>query len=266
MSKSSACGTWGTWAAGRPREKNRRRLHKDGLAQERCLARRRRAGLSRWRAPGAAPDLVAQAARRSATESRAIRLHPHHEAQLRAREPRRKKSRCANGSPPDRVRLSTWRSRATAGSTWAGRSLCGRASRRAPSVRLRPAGYLGLLCRRLSLEQLHLPLQEVRVLPLLRELRLLLLQFDLPLGEGLLLPLELRRQTRAALAQRLHLERRELLVVRSELELRCTLELEERFSGAHERLPHPLRGALFPAHEGILPAFGLFDSRENAAT
>ncbi len=44
----------------------------------------------------------------------------------RAREPRRKKSGCANGSPPDRVRLSTWRSRErTADSTWAGRSLCG---------------------------------------------------------------------------------------------------------------------------------------------
>jgi hypothetical protein len=29
----------------------------------------------------------------------------------RAREPRRKKTGCANGSPPDRARLSTWRSR-----------------------------------------------------------------------------------------------------------------------------------------------------------
>jgi hypothetical protein len=38
----------------------------------------------------------------------------------RAREPRRKKTGCANGSPPNRVRLSTWRSRErTADSTWA---------------------------------------------------------------------------------------------------------------------------------------------------
>jgi hypothetical protein len=80
---ASPGGLYDTWSViGSPRGEDRRRLHEDGLAQEQCLARRRRVGLSRWRAPGAAPDLVAQTAQRSATESMAVRLHPHQEAEL----------------------------------------------------------------------------------------------------------------------------------------------------------------------------------------
>jgi hypothetical protein len=50
----------------------------------RSNASRAPAGLSRRRAPGAAPDLVAQAAQLHATESMAVRLHPHHEAETPA--------------------------------------------------------------------------------------------------------------------------------------------------------------------------------------